>query len=144
MGECIYYISLGSNIGNRFANILQALEMICELPQVKAVLCSSIYETEAVLPEDAPHSWNTLFLNAVARLTTVIEEPTHLLTCLQGIEEAMGRSTVRMKNAPRSIDLDILFAEHCTSNTECLQMPHPKMYERLFVLVPLQELRQEI
>ncbi len=130
------YLSLGSNVGDREANLKGAIERLRELGEVSAI--SSIYETEPVEYTNQP--W---FLNCVVRLETE-KMPKQLLAQLQAIEHAMGRRRVptsgpRMKG-PRTLDIDILLFGHSVVDTAGLTIPHPALHERRFVLEPLAEI----
>lgn len=130
------YLSLGSNIGNREANLSAAL---AALPpsgiQVKRV--SSIYETEPVDFLDQP--W---FLNCVVEAETDLE-PHALLESLRAIESHLG-SQKEFAKGPRKLDLDILLYNSETIATPDLQIPHPRMLERRFVLTPLAEIAPQL
>ena len=130
------YLSLGSNIGNREANLSAAL---AALPpsgiQVKRV--SSIYETEPVDFLDQP--W---FLNCVVEAETDLE-PHALLQSLRAIESQLG-SQKEFAKGPRKLDLDILLYNSETIATPDLQIPHPRMLERRFVLTPLAEIAPQL
>ena len=126
-------IGFGGNMGDREAIINEALDAIKAEPAIELVKVSSLYETEPVGYEDQAD-----FLNGCAVLRTYLE-PLELLHVLQRIENDLHR--VRsIKNGPRTIDLDILLIPGFKSDTEELTVPHPRMYERAFVLVPLKEL----
>jgi 2-amino-4-hydroxy-6-hydroxymethyldihydropteridine diphosphokinase len=125
------YIALGSNIGNREANIKQAFDLAKE--KTKIIKASSLYETKPMYIED-----QGLFLNCVAKVETDLE-PKELLNFLKSIELKLGRKTVK-RNGPRIIDLDILFYGNLILGENDLQVPHPKIGERAFVLVPLAEI----
>jgi len=126
-------ISFGSNMGDREDNIRQALSMLENNPYIKVERVSSLYETEPVgyLNQDN-------FLNGCAVLKTTLE-PLELLEFMLGKELELHRVRT-IKNGPRTIDLDILTIDNLKMNTEKLCLPHPRMYERAFVLVPLKEL----
>ncbi len=129
------YISLGSNIGDRTACINGALDEIAKIENTKVLKISSFYET-------APWGYTEQqnFYNVVALLETALS-PEELLTCLLDIEKQGGR--VRsFRYAPRTIDIDILLVEGFESNTEFLAVPHPRMKQRAFVLVPLAEIAE--
>lgn len=133
------YLSLGSNVGDREANLRTAIERLGELGQVTAV--SSIYETEPV--EYTQQPW---FLNCVVKLETE-KMPKQLLSQLLAIEQSMGRrrqgqGPTRMKG-PRTIDIDVLLFGHSVVDTAGLTIPHPAMHERRFVLEPLAEIAPE-
>jgi 2-amino-4-hydroxy-6-hydroxymethyldihydropteridine diphosphokinase len=123
-------IALGSNLGDRLANLRAA---VAELKQRGVVVerCSSVWETEPVPPGQP------FFLNAVLVSETGIE-PLALLSLLKAIEREMGRTEGR-RWGPRPIDLDILFYDDLRMDTEALTIPHPRIAERAFVLAPLAE-----
>src|SRR5215213_1349740 len=128
-------IGLGSNLGDRRENLRRALEHIRTMAMTRPpILVSSIYETEPVgcAPDGPP------FLNAVVELDYV-EQPIHLLSCLAEIEDSLGRPKVHERNAPRSIDLDLLYFGNTILSIATLQLPHPRMHHRRFVLEPLAE-----
>ena len=127
-----YFLCLGSNIGNKSKNLEQALHLI-EKEGVKVVKKSSIYETE---PFNSPRQpW---FLNQVMEVSTELE-PLDLLTTLKKIERQMGRKPTA-QNEPRIIDVDILLAGKAVIQTKELEIPHPRMEKRNFVLIPLKEI----
>ena len=129
------YLSLGSNLGSRQSNILQALQYIQTRALIKRV--SSFYETEPVGFNDQPK-----FLNAVCYLETELS-PTDMLHFLKWIEKRMGRGK-SFRNAPRPIDLDILYFNDLVVSDEALRIPHPRLHERAFVLVPLAEIAPDL
>jgi len=127
-------IALGSNTGDRLARLRAALEeMKTADPHLEV---SPVYETA---PVDCP-AGSGAFLNAVAIMRWT-GTPTALLEWLRGIESRHGRPRERAKNAPRSIDLDILYAGDAVVRTAELTLPHPRLHERRFVLQPLCDLR---
>jgi GTP cyclohydrolase-4 len=129
------YLSLGSNLGDRKQNLAQALELLSKHLKVEQI--SSIYETEPVGYEQQP-----LFLNAVCRISTKLN-PERLLRLAKKIEAELGR-TPSFPNAPRPIDIDILiYSDEVFSNKE-LTIPHPRLAERSFVLVPLAEIAPDL
>jgi len=125
------YLSLGSNIGDRAANLLSAIEELSRFGKVAAV--SSFYETEPV--EFTKQPW---FLNCAVSLDTE-KTPGQLLRVLLEIERTMGRLRTQQKG-PRKIDIDILLFGDSSVNTATLTIPHPAMHERRFVLEPLAEI----
>jgi 2-amino-4-hydroxy-6-hydroxymethyldihydropteridine diphosphokinase len=128
----LVYIALGSNIGDRAENLRVAREQI-EAPDLGIVRASSIYETAPRDIEDQP--W---FLNQVIECETDLF-PRQLLARLQKIERAMGRKQ-RIAKGPREIDLDILLFGNAVVKAPELEVPHPRLAERRFVLEPLAEL----
>ena len=126
------YIALGTNVGERDANLLQALRLLPE-SGVHIRRVSSIYETEPV--DYLDQEW---FLNAVLEGETELDA-LDLLSALRVIEARMGSKKAFAKG-PRKIDLDILLYGNETIDTPELQVPHPRMLERKFVLIPLAEI----
>jgi 2-amino-4-hydroxy-6-hydroxymethyldihydropteridine diphosphokinase len=128
----IIYLSLGSNLGDRAANLDRAIASLSEAG-VRVLRRSSLYETEPV--DFLAQPW---FLNCVVEAETLLM-PRQLLHALQGIERAFG-SRKLIARGPRIIDLDILFYASSMIRTEEMEIPHPRMTQRCFVLVPLVEL----
>jgi 2-amino-4-hydroxy-6-hydroxymethyldihydropteridine diphosphokinase len=126
------YLSLGSNIGDRERNLRDAVDLLAE-PQLRAVRVSSFYETEPLEVLDQP--W---FLNAVVEAETDLF-PKQLLARVQRIEQVLGRRRLKPKG-PRTIDIDILLYGGAVIDADELQVPHPRLAERRFVLEPLAEL----
>ena len=127
------YIGIGSNLGDRRGYIDKAVEELGKNRAVRFVRSSSIYETEPV--SDMPQG---NFLNAVLEVETGLV-PKDLLRALNMIEEALGRRRAE-KNAPRTIDLDILYYGDEIVKEDGLEIPHPRILEREFVLRGLREL----
>ena len=127
------YIGVGSNMGDRNANIRRAIDLLKSSEGIKVAKVSSIYETEPVggPPQGA-------FLNGVFEIETDLD-PFDLLEKLKGIEKELGRER-GVKNAPRVIDLDILLFGDEKIDTENLKVPHPGMREREFVQRGLKEI----
>jgi 2-amino-4-hydroxy-6-hydroxymethyldihydropteridine diphosphokinase len=125
------YLSLGSNLGDRAANLRMAIDSLRELGEVVAV--SSFYETEPMEVSDQP--W---FLNCAVALKTELM-PRQFLSRMLKIEREMGRRRVRPKG-PRTIDIDILLFGNSVVHTAQLDVPHPAMHQRRFVLQPLSEI----
>ncbi|HHX95428.1 MAG TPA: 2-amino-4-hydroxy-6-hydroxymethyldihydropteridine diphosphokinase [Clostridia bacterium] len=130
------YLSLGSNVGSRAANLHRALELLKNESIVIDAL-SSIYETEPWGVPDQP-----MFLNMVARLKTTLN-PKELLRVLLAVEKQMGRERL-LRWGPRIIDLDILLYDNEVIHDRELEIPHPRMVERAFVLVPLLEVNPDV
>ncbi|MCX8126255.1 MAG: 2-amino-4-hydroxy-6-hydroxymethyldihydropteridine diphosphokinase [Dehalococcoidia bacterium] len=125
------YLGLGSNLGDREANLKRALKLLGE--KAKVLRVSSIYETEPVGFLSQPR-----FLNAVCEIDTELS-PVELLAFVKRIERELGRKQ-SFRNAPREIDIDILLYGDLVVETPQLTVPHPRMSERAFVLVPLAEI----
>jgi 2-amino-4-hydroxy-6-hydroxymethyldihydropteridine diphosphokinase len=134
MSETIY-LAIGSNLGDRQANLAAAQELL--RPYVTVELVSSLYETEAAYVTDQPN-----FLNGALRGRTELE-PEALLDALKEIEAALGR-TAGPRYGPRPADLDILIYGDRVINTPRLIVPHLLMAERPFVLVPLAEIAPDL
>jgi 2-amino-4-hydroxy-6-hydroxymethyldihydropteridine diphosphokinase len=130
------YIGLGANLGDRAATIAAAIDRIAALPGTRLLSRSSFYESA---PLDAGGGD---YLNAVVRIRTVLE-PLALLDALQAIEAENGRERP-YPNAPRSLDLDLLLHGSGTLRSARLQLPHPRMTVRAFVLQPLQEIAPDL
>lgn len=129
------YISLGSNLGDRAANIQAAIRHLNELGQVLAR--SSLYETEPVEVDRQP--W---FLNAVVAMETELM-PKQFLARVLAIEQKMGRRRTQFKG-PRTIDIDLLLFGGSIIDTSTLTIPHGAMHQRRFVLEPLSEIAPEV
>ena len=125
------YLSLGSNVGDRAANLQMAIEKLAELGSVTAV--SSFYETEPV--DTGPQPW---FLNCAVKLDTE-KMPRQLIAAILNLEQTMGRQR-REEKAPRTIDIDILLFGSSIVELPSLTIPHPRLHERRFVLEPLAEI----
>jgi 2-amino-4-hydroxy-6-hydroxymethyldihydropteridine diphosphokinase/dihydropteroate synthase len=135
------YLGLGSNLGDRRANLARALGKLAA-HGVRLVRVSPVVESPAMLPDDAPTDWNQPFLNVVARCHTAAA-PAALLDALKAIEREIGR-TDRGRWAPRPIDLDLLLYGRETIATDRLRVPHPGITERSFVLTPLAALEPKL
>lgn len=127
------FIGVGTNLGDRVAIVTAALERLRETSGITFAEPSAIYETDPVGVPDQPR-----FLNQVVGVETTLS-PESLLSALQHIEHGFGRQrTVRW--GPRTLDLDLLVYEGEMRSTEVLTLPHPRLFEREFVTVPLREL----
>lgn len=129
------YLCLGSNLGAREKNLTWALSLLSQEVNLKKV--SSIYETAPVGYKEQP-----LFLNLVCRITTNLN-PGGLLRLAKTIESKMGRIP-SFPNSPRPIDIDILFYDNQIIKTKDLTIPHPRLADRAFVLIPLAEIAPEL
>lgn len=130
-------IALGSNVGDRLTNLRRAFRALRQMHAgaAKDVLFSSVYETTPV--DSAPGT--ACYLNAVVEIETDLL-PMPLLRRLQQIERKMGRPSERPRNAPRTIDLDVLYLGNLVLNDPAITLPHPRFAQRGFVLVPLAEI----
>lgn len=133
----IAFIGLGSNMGDKFANLKKAIEELEKMQGTKVLKLSSLYKTEPV--GGAEQDW---FVNAAAEIETSLT-PRELLNKLLYIEKNLGR--VRdVKWGPRVIDLDILLYDDLVMDEEGLSIPHPYLHKRGFVLVPLAEIAPKV
>ena len=130
------YLGLGSNLGDKGANIQKALVSL-ERWGIKILRSSKIYETEPVGFKEQPWFYN---LAACAETKMVPEE---VLKAISAIEQALGRQR-EQPGGPRKIDIDILFYDDLVIDMEGLKIPHPRMQERNFVLVPMEEIAAEL
>lgn len=126
------YVGIGANLGDRGAALQGAITELAALPGTVVLARSSVYESA---PLDAGGGD---YLNAVVQLATTLA-PLELLHALQAIERAHGRVR-KHRNAPRTLDLDLLMHGDATSATTELTLPHPRLHERAFVLLPLAEI----
>jgi len=131
------YIGVGSNLGNKRENYLEALERIGKIPKARIIKESSVYESQ---PLGDSKEW---YINGVIEIETEIK-PELLLKKFKNIERAMGRKKVRKKWGARIIDLDILMYDSLVLNKKNLKIPHPEMHQRKFVLIPLSELAPQV
>lgn len=131
------YIGIGSNLGNKRENYLEALDRIAKLPKTRIIKESSVYESQ---PHGDAKEW---YINGVIEIETEMK-PELLLTKFKNIERAMGRKKVRKKWGARIIDLDILLYDSLIMNKKNLKIPHPEMHQRKFVLIPLSELGPQV
>jgi 2-amino-4-hydroxy-6-hydroxymethyldihydropteridine diphosphokinase len=129
------YLSLGSNLGDRRANLKKALTFLGA--SLEIVKVSSVYDTNPVGVGEQPR-----FLNLMCRVNTDIG-PVQMLSLIKGIESSMGRD-LSLKDAPRVIDIDIILYGDTIMEAPDLIIPHPRMRERAFVLVPFAEIAPEV
>lgn len=132
-------IALGTNLGDREANLRRGLELLIERVKPAMILAGGVYETAPV--DCAPGT--QAFLNSVIEIKAACT-PQELQAHLQAIEQAMGRPAVRERNSPRSLDLDLLYAGDYVSDDPVLIVPHPRLHLRRFVLQPLADIRPEL
>jgi 2-amino-4-hydroxy-6-hydroxymethyldihydropteridine diphosphokinase len=131
------YISIGSNLGDRLGYIREAIGRLEQSHEIEICQASSVYETEPVGRKEQPR-----FLNMVLQLRTSLD-PLNLLEHLLGIEDQMGRKRDQAWG-PRNIDLDLLLYDDVVINSDGLTLPHPRMHQRGFVLVPLAEIAPKV
>jgi len=136
-GPATVYIGLGSNVGDREEYVEQAIFLLEKNPHIQVTKRSSNYETEAEGGGDQPP-----FINAVVEVKTTLS-PHKLLEVCQEIETALGRER-EVEWGPRTIDLDLLLYDDQIISNDQLQIPHPLMHERLFVLKPLREIAPHV
>lgn len=133
MAEIKAYVALGANLGDPAAQLRRAMAELARLPETRLEACSSLYLSKPVGFLEQPD-----FVNAVAALGTQLA-PRALLDALLDIEARHGRHR-HFKNAPRTLDLDLLLYDGLVMHAPGLTLPHPRMLERAFVLAPLAEI----
>ena len=136
MSDSPFVLSLGSNLGDRAATLQAAVDALQATPGIRVTRVSRVYETDPVEVTDQPD-----FLNLVVVGRTTLE-PEALLARGLSIEDAAGRVRRRRKG-PRTLDVDVLWIEGVTVDEPDLEVPHPRMWERAFVLVPLAEIASQ-
>jgi 2-amino-4-hydroxy-6-hydroxymethyldihydropteridine diphosphokinase len=129
----IAFIGLGSNLSDPRKQVLQALQALSGLPHTRLIARSSLYSSAPVAYLDQPD-----FINAVAQVKTELS-PHALLDALLELEQTYGR-TREFRNAPRTLDLDVLLYDDLRHHEHGLTIPHPQMHLRAFVLLPLLEI----
>ncbi len=132
----IAYIALGANLGDASHTLREAIASISALPETQLLAASSLYRS-APMESSGPD-----YINAVIKISTR-ESSYSLLSSLQKIEQSAGRERP-YRNAPRTLDLDILLYGDAQIDSDVLTVPHPRMWERAFVLLPLREITPEI
>jgi len=131
-------IALGSNLGDRMANLRAARDLLAGI-STGPVLSAAVYQTAPVgCPEGSPD-----FLNTVIEIDFV-GEPLELLALTQGFQKQLGRVDSPIRNAPRVIDIDLLYLGDTVFSDEALELPHPRLKIRRFVLQPLAEIRSDL
>jgi len=134
----VVFIGLGANLGDRLANLRHARTALAAMPELQVLASSRLYETEPVGgPQGQP-----AFFNAALKLSSTLE-PCGLLERCQELERACGRRR-EVRWGPRTLDLDLLLFDALISNEPALQLPHPRLVERGFVLAPLLDLGAEL
>jgi 2-amino-4-hydroxy-6-hydroxymethyldihydropteridine diphosphokinase len=133
-------VALGSNLGDRLDNLRAARQQICDLTDIQPpILSSAIYETDPVDCEPGARK----FLNAVVEFG-YNSDPLQLLKKLRSVEGALGRPREHARNVSRKIDIDLLYVGDMRINDGELELPHPRMHLRKFVLQPLADIRPEL
>jgi 2-amino-4-hydroxy-6-hydroxymethyldihydropteridine diphosphokinase len=132
------YVGVGTNLGDRAAMVRAAVEQLRAEPEIEIVAVSSIRETDPVGVVDQPR-----FLNAAVALETELS-PRELLDRLLGIERRLGRTRTGPRFGPRTIDLDLLVYGDSRIDEPGLEVPHPRLHERLFALEPLVDLDPDL
>lgn len=127
----IAYIALGANLGEPAQQLRAAMRSLATIPDVHVLATSPLYRTAPLGPADQPD-----YCNAVCQVETSLE-PEHLLEHLLAVERAAGRVRSADRWGPRLLDLDLLYVEGQQRQTARLQLPHPGIAQRNFVLVPL-------
>lgn len=133
-------IALGTNVGNRLANLREARDLLVNLmPPETTFKQSSIYQSEPLdCPPDSPDFYNTVIE------IDFIGMPHDLLKATQGIEWKLGRTSSAVRNSPRPIDLDILYFDNVVMDEDILTLPHPRLTDRRFVLKPLADIHPHL
>ena len=130
--EVTAFVALGANLGDAARALRDSLAALANAPGVRLLKASSLYRT-APIESSGPD-----YINAVAEIATTLSAP-DLLTALQAIELGAGRERP-YRNAPRTLDLDLLLYGSASIDSDTLTVPHPRMWERAFVLLPLHEI----
>ena len=131
------YIGIGSNVGDKKENFLEAIDRIAKLPDTRVIKESSLYESE---PHGEAKDW---YVNGTIEIETKFK-PDALLEKFKSIERAMGRKKVKKRWGARIIDLDILLYDAAVIKKKILRVPHPELPNRRFVLVPLSEIAPQV
>jgi 2-amino-4-hydroxy-6-hydroxymethyldihydropteridine diphosphokinase len=132
------YVGLGANLGDRAATLRRAIDLLAERPAIDVVGVSSFRETDPVGYLDQPR-----FLNAAVVVETSLT-PSALLAALLDVERELGRVREGPRYGPRTVDLDLLLMDDVVLDEPGLELPHPRLHERMFALEPLAELDPEL
>jgi 2-amino-4-hydroxy-6-hydroxymethyldihydropteridine diphosphokinase len=133
----VIYIGIGANLGDREKTLQEATDILNTNPEIAVIAASAVYETAPIGVVDQPY-----FLNAVLQVYTSLSARS-LLNCLLAIERKFGRLR-ETRWGPRTLDLDILLYGDAVINQPGLQVPHPHLHERAFVLAPLCDLKPDL
>jgi 2-amino-4-hydroxy-6-hydroxymethyldihydropteridine diphosphokinase/dihydropteroate synthase len=137
-------LGLGSNLGNPVENLRSALSKIKLIPELRVIKTSSLFESDALMPEGAPAEWNKKYLNAAVLVEASADvNPVSLLQSLKAAETSLGR-TMGEPWAPRIIDIDILYWSGGAFKEAALEIPHRGLMERPFALLPLLQIWPEL
>jgi 2-amino-4-hydroxy-6-hydroxymethyldihydropteridine diphosphokinase len=136
--SAVAYIGLGANLGDPTAQIRSARAAIAAHPEIQEIACSPLYRSAPLGPSDQPP-----YVNAVMAVATTLE-PLALLKFLQQVEQQHGRTRDGQRWGPRTLDLDLLLYDQSVIESEDLQIPHPGIAEREFVLQPLLDLAPDL
>lgn len=134
----VAYIGIGSNLGNSVEQVTKAIDAMNELDNVDVTNRSALYSSDPIGYSDQPN-----FVNAVCKISTSLQ-PLDILQKLQQIEVAFGRVRTKLLNRPRTLDLDLLLYENEQISISGLEVPHPRMHLRRFVLEPLVEIDDHV
>ncbi|MBF0228801.1 MAG: 2-amino-4-hydroxy-6-hydroxymethyldihydropteridine diphosphokinase [Desulfamplus sp.] len=132
------FISIGSNMGDKYANCIMGIEHIKKLNETEVLEIANFYKTEPVDYKD--QDW---FINSVLKIKTTLE-PEILMANLKNIEQQLGQYEKKVRFGPRILDLDIIFYGDMVINRDNLTIPHPRMDKRCFVLKPLCDIAPQI
>ena len=132
------YVGLGANLGDRAATLRRAIDLLAERPAIDVVGVSSFRETDPVGYLDQPR-----FLNAAVAVETSLT-PSALLAALLDVERELGRVREGPRYGPRTVDLDLLVMDDLVLDEPGLELPHPRLHDRMFALEPLAELDPEL
>ncbi len=136
------YLALGSNLNNPKQQIVEAIELISETPEIKVLKQSKLIDTKALIPAERPEEIQPDYVNAVIKIKTFLS-PFDLLIITQSIETKMGRIKNALRWSARIIDIDILIYDEQIIQTSNLNIPHPQMSKRTFVMEPLIEMEPD-
>lgn len=134
----VVYLSVGSNLGDRYENCLHGISHLVRLTKSLLLAQSPFYETEPVGYKD--QGW---FINAAVKIETLLT-PSGLFNCIKRVEAESGRDFYQVRFGPRTLDMDILLYDNLILNTDELVIPHAGMHERRFVLQPLCDIAPEV
>ena len=130
----LYILAIGSNLGDRYNHIDEAISEL-SVHCLKMII-SPLYETAPEIPVDSPKDWYKKFIN-LALIYHTDYKPDELIKITQSIEKKLGRINDGTQSSPRNIDIDIIFYENEIIESDTLTIPHPRMHQRSFVLMPL-------